>query len=179
MNTKMKGRLRPVALILVATLMLAAGAQAIAAELGTREGARTMYDPAATPRGPIVLPDRSDLLAMQARDRITRHRPALALERIGASLPRTASSSRAVGSGGADWYAIAACESGGRWSLNTGNGYWGGLQFSPGTWFGNGGGPFDGSGPFPYSASQQIAVAQRVLATQGWRAWPNCFHWTS
>ena len=47
-----------------------------------------------------------------------------------------------------DRYATAQCESGGRWDLNTGNGYWGGLQFSPGTWFGNGGGPFDGSGPF-------------------------------
>jgi hypothetical protein len=177
MNTKMKGRLRPAALILVSTFLLAAGAQAIAAELGTREGARTTTTPAATPPGPMVLPDRSDLLAMKTMRRISRHRPVTALERIGA-VPRILPSSAGGGSGSADWYATAACESGGRWSLNTGNGYWGGLQFSPGTWFANGGGPFDGTGPFPYSAAQQIAVAQRVLASQGWRAWPNCFHWS-
>lgn len=81
------------------------------------------------------------------------------------------------GSGRADWYAIAQCESGGRWDINTGNGYWGGLQFLPSTWFGYGGGPFDGKGPFPYSTAVQIAVAERVLAGQGPQAWPNCFHW--
>jgi hypothetical protein len=80
-------------------------------------------------------------------------------------------------SGGADWYAIAQCESGGNWSVNTGNGFWGGLQFLPTTWFAFGGGPFDGVGPFPYSAASQIAVAERVLASQGPGAWPNCFQW--
>jgi Transglycosylase-like domain len=83
-----------------------------------------------------------------------------------------------VGSSGtADWHAIAACESSGRWDLNSGNGYWGGLQFTPTTWFAYGGGPFDGVGPFPYSAGEQIAVAERVLADQGPGAWPNCFVW--
>jgi Transglycosylase-like domain len=80
-------------------------------------------------------------------------------------------------SGGADWYAIAHCESGGNWSVNTGNGFWGGLQFLPSTWFAFGGGPFNGVGPFPYSAASQIAVAERVLASQGPGAWPNCFQW--
>jgi hypothetical protein len=83
----------------------------------------------------------------------------------------------APSSSGADWYAIAQCESGGNWSINTGNGFWGGLQFTPSTWFGYGGGPFSGSGPFPYSAAAQIAVAERVLAGQGPDAWPNCFQW--
>jgi hypothetical protein len=77
----------------------------------------------------------------------------------------------------ADWYAVAACESGGAWHINSGNGYWGGLQFDPTTWFAYGGGPFDGSGSFPYSASEQIAVAERILADQGPGAWPNCFSW--
>jgi hypothetical protein len=76
-----------------------------------------------------------------------------------------------------DWYAIAACESGGDWSVNTGNGFWGGLQFLPSTWFEFGGGPFSGSGAFPYSAAAQISVAERVLAGQGPEAWPNCFQW--
>ncbi|HEX9312506.1 MAG TPA: transglycosylase family protein, partial [Actinomycetota bacterium] len=82
-----------------------------------------------------------------------------------------------VSHSGANWYAIAACESGGVWAINSGNGFWGGLQFSPGTWYAYGGGPFDGTGPFPYSAGQQIAVAERVLAAQGPSAWPNCFRW--
>jgi Transglycosylase-like domain len=80
-------------------------------------------------------------------------------------------------SGTPDWYGIAACESGGRWDVNTGNGYWGGLQFAPSTWFAYGGGPFDGTGPFPYSSSEQIAVGERVFAAQGPGAWPNCFRW--
>jgi hypothetical protein len=82
-----------------------------------------------------------------------------------------------VHSSSADWYAAAQCESGGVWSINNGNGYWGGLQFSPSTWYAYGGGSFDGSGPFPYSAGEQIAVAERVLAAQGPGAWPNCFRW--
>ena len=83
----------------------------------------------------------------------------------------------AASAGTPDWSAIASCESGGRWDVNSGNGYWGGLQFAPSTWFAYGGGPFDGSGPFPYSSAQQIAVAERVLAGQGPGAWPNCFQW--
>jgi hypothetical protein len=89
----------------------------------------------------------------------------------------TAGYASSTGSGRANWAAIAACESGGNWAANTGNGYWGGLQFHPGTWSANGGGPFNGSGPFPYSAGQQIAVAERVLAAQGPGAWPHCFAW--
>ena len=83
----------------------------------------------------------------------------------------------AAPSSGANWVAIAQCESGGNWAINTGNGYWGGLQFAPSTWFAFGGGPFDGTGPFPYTADEQIAVAERVLAAQGPSAWPNCFSW--
>lgn len=89
--------------------------------------------------------------------------------------PAPAPVASSTGSGIADWYAIAMCESSGDWSANTGNGYWGGLQFAPSTWFGYGGGPFDGVGPFPYSDTEQIAVAERVLAGQGPGAWPNCF----
>jgi hypothetical protein len=177
MHTTTIIRLRPVALTLAACVLLAVGAQALAAEVDPGDGSNSISAPAAPPRGPVVAPDRSDLLAMRAEEdlaRAARHRPMFALDRIGAA-PRVAA---AAGSGGANWDATAQCESAGRWDLNTGNGYWGGLQFSPGTWFGNGGGPFDGSGPFPYSAAQQIAVAERVLATQGRQAWPNCFVWS-
>jgi hypothetical protein len=84
---------------------------------------------------------------------------------------------RATASWTADWYAIAQCESGGRWDYSGPSGFWGGLQFAPSTWFAFGGGPYDGVGPFPYSPAEQIAVAERVLAVQGPGAWPNCFRW--
>ena len=78
-----------------------------------------------------------------------------------------------VGTANADsvnWDAIAACESSGNWSINTGNGYYGGLQFSPSTWAANG-----GSGmPHQASREEQIRVAENVLRTQGIGAWPSC-----
>ena len=69
------------------------------------------------------------------------------------------------------WDAIAACESGGNWAANTGNGYYGGLQFNPGTWA-----SYGGSGmPHQNSREQQIAVAERVRAAEGgYGAWPHC-----
>ncbi|GAA1263042.1 transglycosylase family protein [Saccharothrix xinjiangensis] len=69
-----------------------------------------------------------------------------------------------------NWDAVAACESGGNWSINTGNGYYGGLQFLPSTWTANG-----GSGmPHQASREEQIRVAENVLRTQGIGAWPVC-----
>jgi hypothetical protein len=89
------------------------------------------------------------------------------------SLPATGTSSYPATSGGVNWGAIAACESGGNWSTNTGNGFYGGLQFSEGTWLANGGGQYSQTASGA-SQSQQIAVAQRVLASQGIGAWPVC-----
>ncbi|HVH22968.1 MAG TPA: transglycosylase family protein [Pseudonocardia sp.] len=71
------------------------------------------------------------------------------------------------------WDRVAQCESGGRWNVNTGNGYHGGLQFSPSTWRSFGGGEFAASAN-QASRAEQIAVAERVLAKQGWGAWPVC-----
>lgn len=68
------------------------------------------------------------------------------------------------------WDRLAQCESGGRWDINTGNGYYGGLQFSPSTWR-----AFGGSGmPHQASRAEQIRVAERTQAAQGWNAWPAC-----
>lgn len=74
---------------------------------------------------------------------------------------------------GSVWDQIAACESGGNWSINTGNGFYGGLQFHPQTWRGLGGGEY---APYAHQATreQQIAIAEKVLAVQGWGAWPSC-----
>ena len=75
--------------------------------------------------------------------------------------------------GGVNWSAIAACESGGNWATNTGNGFYGGLQFTEQTWLAYGGGRYAPSANLATQA-QQIAVARRVLAGQGIGAWPVC-----
>lgn len=74
---------------------------------------------------------------------------------------------------GVNWDAIAQCESGGNWQTNTHNGFFGGLQFTQGTWNANGGGSFASRADLA-SRSQQIAVAERVLGSQGIGAWPVC-----
>lgn len=71
------------------------------------------------------------------------------------------------------WDRVAECESAGQWSANTGNGYYGGLQFSQETWDAFGGAQF-ADRPDLASRSQQIAVAEKVLAAQGVKAWPSC-----
>jgi outer membrane biosynthesis protein TonB len=69
-----------------------------------------------------------------------------------------------------NWDAIAGCESGGNWAISTGNGYSGGLQFTPSTWRSNGG----GGSPNGASRDEQIRVAENVLHSQGIGAWPVC-----
>jgi nucleoid-associated protein YgaU len=87
-----------------------------------------------------------------------------------AGLGLGASAGAATAAPASDWDALAQCESGGDWGINTGNGYSGGLQFSPTTWaaYGGTGAASDAS------REQQIAVAENVLAGQGWGAWPAC-----
>ncbi|MBB5832727.1 transglycosylase family protein [Brachybacterium aquaticum] len=71
------------------------------------------------------------------------------------------------------WDKVAKCESGGNWSINTGNGYYGGLQFSKSTWKAFGGTAYAATANKATKA-QQIAVAKRTLYTQGPGAWPTC-----
>ncbi|MEU9574127.1 transglycosylase family protein [Streptomyces massasporeus] len=71
------------------------------------------------------------------------------------------------------WDRIAQCESGGDWHINTGNGYYGGLQFAPSTWNAYGGTAYAPTADRA-SKSQQIAVATKVQRAQGWGAWPTC-----
>ncbi|MFI0239686.1 transglycosylase family protein [Streptomyces sp. NPDC016845] len=72
-----------------------------------------------------------------------------------------------------EWDQVASCESGGNWSINTGNGYYGGLQFSSSTWAAYGGTAYASSAD-QASKAQQISVAEKVLASQGKGAWPSC-----
>lgn len=72
-----------------------------------------------------------------------------------------------------DWDRLAQCESGGNWQINTGNGYQGGLQFSQSTWNAFGGQQYAPRADLA-TREQQIAVAEKTLAQQGWGAWPAC-----
>lgn len=71
---------------------------------------------------------------------------------------------------GSTWDRVAACESGGNWHISTGNGYYGGLQFTLGTWHANGG----SGNPANASRTEQIRVAENTLRSQGPGAWPVC-----
>ncbi len=83
--------------------------------------------------------------------------------------PRITTSAPAVASGSV-WDRLAQCESGGRWNINTGNGYYGGLQFLPSTWRGVGGTGL----PHQHSREEQIHRAEILLARSGWGQWPQC-----
>jgi LysM repeat protein len=121
-------------------------------------------------------------LLIPAKGEKLKHRPlpALAVTRVisqersaapaSSSRRSTVTRSAAAPAGGSVWDRLAQCESGGNWGINTGNGYSGGLQFAQGTWRANGG---SGSA-HNASRSEQIRVAERVRASQGWGAWPAC-----
>ncbi|MDQ1018778.1 LysM peptidoglycan-binding domain-containing protein [Streptomyces afghaniensis] len=89
---------------------------------------------------------------------------------VAAPLIASGSASAATAS---EWDTVAQCESGGNWSINTGNGYYGGLQFSASTWSAYGGTQYASTAD-QASKDQQIQVAEKVLASQGKGAWPVC-----
>ncbi|WP_217205287.1 transglycosylase family protein [Streptomyces sp. AC550_RSS872] len=89
---------------------------------------------------------------------------------VAAPLMAAGSASAATAS---EWDAVAQCESGGNWSINTGNGYYGGLQFAASTWAAYGGTAYASTAD-QASKSQQIEIAEKVLASQGKGAWPHC-----
>jgi uncharacterized protein YabE (DUF348 family) len=97
--------------------------------------------------------------------------PVAALVKVGTKEKEVVPTTSSYSSGSSVWDAIAACESGGNWAANTGNGYYGGLQFNLGTWQ-----SYGGSGlPSENSREQQIAIAEKVRAASGgYGAWPNC-----
>jgi hypothetical protein len=78
-----------------------------------------------------------------------------------------------VASNGLDWDAVANCESGGNWHINTGNGFYGGLQFDYGTWLSNGGGAYAKRADLATRA-EQIAIATKVYDARGSSPWPVC-----
>jgi len=85
--------------------------------------------------------------------------------------PRVTTTTVVAAQGGSvNWDAIANCESGGDWHINTGNGYYGGLQFDLQTWQSNGGSGY----PHEHSREEQIRVAENLYASRGTAPWPSC-----
>ncbi len=104
------------------------------------------------------------------RARVLRQ-PTTTVIKVGTKPAAPAAPATNYASGGTVWDRIAQCESGGNWAANTGNGYYGGLQFSLGTWHSYGGSGY----PNQHSRAEQIAVAERVRAAEGgYGAWPVC-----
>jgi len=93
--------------------------------------------------------------------------------RIGTKVAPTPSPS--APSNGLNWDALAQCESGGNWHINTGNGFYGGVQFDYGTWLGAGGGVYAQRADLA-TREQQIAIASKVYAARGSSPWPACGH---
>jgi resuscitation-promoting factor RpfB len=104
------------------------------------------------------------VLLVGTKERPKPKRSTTTTSRGGGSTPSASVASGSV------WDRLAQCESGGNWSINTGNGYYGGLQFSASTWR-----AYGGSGlPHQNSRAQQIAIAQKLQAAAGWGQWPAC-----
>lgn len=78
-----------------------------------------------------------------------------------------------VAPSGSVWDRLAQCESGGRWNINTGNGFYGGVQFDYGTWLSNGGGAYAPRADLA-TREQQIDIATRLQSRRGWGPWPAC-----
>lgn len=92
---------------------------------------------------------------------------------VGATIATPIAIAAPAHAGGKDWDALAQCESSGNWAANTGNGFSGGLQFTPSTWSAYGGTKYANNAANA-TREQQIEVAERVLAAQGAGAWPVC-----
>ena len=107
--------------------------------------------------------------------RLTPTRAAAATATFAAAVasPVFLSAGTAAAADDSTWNALAQCESGGNWHINTGNGYYGGIQFSQGTWGAFGGTQYASRADLA-TRGQQIATAEKVQDVQGWGAWPAC-----
>ena len=141
-----------------------------------RDGERTLtFEEVLEDGKRVSLTKTGDAVTRKPVERVvavgTKDRPAPKREssRSSRSSSRSGSSAPAVASGSV-WDRLAQCESGGNWSINTGNGYYGGLQFSLQTWRAMGGSGY----PHENSRAQQIAIASKLQSQAGWGQWPSC-----
>jgi uncharacterized protein YabE (DUF348 family) len=103
------------------------------------------------------------------QDRVTVKAPTTQVEKVGTKKRPTPK----LSDNGLNWDAVASCESGGNWHINTGNGFYGGLQFDYGTWLSNGGGAYAQRADLA-SRDEQIAIATKVYNARGSSPWPVC-----
>ncbi len=89
------------------------------------------------------------------------------------AIPLAAASASPASAATSAWDRLAGCESGGNWGINTGNGYYGGLQFADGTWDGYGGEKYASRADLATRA-EQIVIASKLLNSSGWGPWPAC-----
>ncbi len=144
-----------------------------AAELAEQSG-RDSTAPSAAAAATTAAPQQPSAAeraaAKQAADGTAWMEAAARTEQQRAAAPAPAPAPAAEAPIGAPWVALAECEASGNWAMNSGNGYYGGLQFNLGTWKSHGGNGM----PHENSPAQQIEIAKRVQASQGWGAWPAC-----
>ena len=135
-------------------------------------GWRALYDANPSIKNPnLIFPgQRLDMPSGNGQVRHTTYHSSVRHSQRVSTAHRSSSRSSGSVAGGSVWDRIAQCESGGNWSTNTGNGFYGGLQFTQSSWSAAGG---SGS-PQNASRSEQIRVAQRLQQMQGWGAWPTC-----
>ncbi len=130
------------------------------------------------PGDSVRVPDASETLA--ARELVS-SAPAAAKQTVATNpaadtqpitAPQQVAATAPSAGDGSVWDGIAACESGGNWAINTGNGFYGGLQFTMSSWAAVGG----SGNPASASREEQIARGAMLQARQGWNAWPVCSH---
>ncbi len=117
-------------------------------------------------------------MAHEPRHRARKKRPVrqaavLLTATVAVAAPVSSTLNGANAATGRTWDRLAQCESGGNWHINTGNGYYGGLQFGASTWTNYGGGRYASRADLA-TREEQIAIAEKVLRGQGWGAWPAC-----
>ncbi|MGH2417598.1 MAG: transglycosylase family protein [Candidatus Limnocylindria bacterium] len=155
----------PIPTQVIESLLPVAGAPTVLIERGAlagRQGATTPTVGAASPAESLAAAPHSPPSAPMEATLVVR-----------APAPVRVAPRPVTYSGTSVWDDLARCESGGNWAINTGNGYYGGLQFSHATWHGYGGGEF---AEYPHEATreEQIIVAERLRAVRGYAPWPAC-----
>ena len=129
---------------------------------------------AAEPRHQVATSHGTDRRTRRVdRPRTARRALAAVVTALAVAAPVSSSFTAANAATSRTWNRLAECESGGNWHINTGNGYYGGLQFSYSTWKSFGGGMFASRADLA-TREEQIFIAERVLKGQGWGAWPAC-----
>jgi LysM repeat protein len=102
----------------------------------------------------------------------TKRNIGLATAPLVAAIPLVSASSASAAEAG-PWDRLASCESGGNWHINTGNGYYGGVQFADGTWDGWGGERYASRADLA-TKGEQIVIAAKLVESSGWGSWPAC-----